>query len=57
MIMMLRFFTAAVFLFFTSEAFAQYVVGDYVHTCPSGLPWNDPRCIREPVDRGDESVI
>jgi len=40
-------------LFFTSEAFAQYVVGNYVYTCPSGLPWNDPRCIREPVDRGD----
>jgi hypothetical protein len=40
-------------LLLTQSALAQYVVGDYIYTCPAGLPWNDPRCIREPVDRGD----
>lgn len=43
----------AFLLLLTQSALAQYVVGDYVYTCPAGLPWNDPRCIREPVDRGD----
>jgi hypothetical protein len=46
---------AAILLLFSGEALAQQVVGDYVYTCPAGLPWNDPRCIREPVDRGEPS--
>lgn len=46
---------AAILLLFSGEALAQQVVGDYVYTCPAGLPWNDPRCIREPVGRGESS--
>ncbi|WP_255595656.1 DUF4189 domain-containing protein [Lysobacter sp. BMK333-48F3] len=42
-------------LLLPDAASAQQVVGDYVYTCPTGLQWNDPRCLREPVqgDRGD----
>lgn len=42
-------FPAALLLLFSNDVSAQYVVGDYVYTCPAGLPWNDPRCIKEPV--------
>lgn len=35
------------------SADAQYAVGDYYYTCPNGAPWNDPRCIREPLTSND----
>lgn len=31
----------------SGSAYAQYVVGDTQYTCPVGVPWNDPRCIRQ----------
>ena len=30
---------------------AQYVVGDIQYLCPAGTSWNDPRCIRQPVEQ------
>lgn len=39
-------------LFIADSAFAQYVIGDAKYTCPVGAAWNDPRCIREPVEQG-----
>lgn len=54
--MMLGRFVAGGFMLLLSQfALAQYVVGDYIYTCPAGLPWNDPRCIREPVSIDDAS--
>lgn len=50
-----RFLVVALLMLSSQAALAQYVVGDYVYTCPAGLPWNDPRCIREPVARDDSS--
>lgn len=31
-------------------ASAQYVIGDMQYVCPAGVPWNDPRCIRQPIE-------
>src|SRR5688500_9200562 len=31
----------------SGSVYAQYVVGDTQYTCPVGVSWNDPRCIRE----------
>lgn len=34
----------------SADAYAQYVIGGIRYTCPVGAGWNDPRCIREPVE-------
>lgn len=34
------------------SAQAQYVIGGVQYMCPVGANWDDPRCIREPVDAG-----
>lgn len=34
---------------FSHAAGAQYDVGGYRISCPAGLPWDDPRCMRTPV--------
>lgn len=39
-------------LLVADSAFAQYVIGAAKYTCPVGAAWNDPRCIREPVEQG-----
>lgn len=35
-------------------AAAQYYIGSDYYLCPAGLPWNDPRCVRQPVVRQQE---
>lgn len=39
-------------LLIADSASAQYVIGDTKYTCQVGAAWNDPRCIREPVEQG-----
>lgn len=41
-------------LLISGTATAQYTIGGVYYACPAGLPWNDPRCIRQPV--GQQAV-
>jgi len=36
-------------VFVAIPARAQYYIGDFYYTCPVGVAWSDPRCVREPV--------
>lgn len=49
----LRCILIAFFLVSVGPVYAQYAVGDYYYTCPVGVPWNDARCIREPLTAED----
>jgi len=42
-------FLPLVLLVFSAPISAQYYIGGYYYSCPVGLPWNDPRCLRQPI--------